>query len=229
MPSQFIDWAALAAAVIAFAALWHLKRTRTAGFGLRVIIATVLGIALGLVAQGHTQYVGRRDLVAGHRRARRAAAAVQRVLQRHQPRRLTAAARHGGQDRRVPAAQHAHRIAAHPWSGQRFPHRRRLPVLDAHRLPATRGARGHRHDHQPVPLESDGELVGQPGRAGGAVLAARRHRVHGRGLHRLRTRDGQTVQGRHRRRRRRTLQGHADHRRFHPVRRALPDRLRGRR
>ena len=58
MPSQFIDWAALAAAVIAFAALWHLKRTRTAGFGLRVIIATVLGIALGLVAQGHTQYVG---------------------------------------------------------------------------------------------------------------------------------------------------------------------------
>ena len=28
MPSQFIDWAALAAAVIAFAALWHLKRTR---------------------------------------------------------------------------------------------------------------------------------------------------------------------------------------------------------
>ena len=48
MPSQFIDWAALAAAVIAFAALWHLKRTRTAGFGLRVIIATVLGIALGL-------------------------------------------------------------------------------------------------------------------------------------------------------------------------------------
>ena len=47
MPSQFIDWAALAAAVIAFAALWHLKRTRTAGFGLRVIIATVLGIALG--------------------------------------------------------------------------------------------------------------------------------------------------------------------------------------
>ena len=58
MPSQFIDWAALAATVIAFAALWHLKRTRTAGFGLRVIIATVLGIALGLVAQGHTQYVG---------------------------------------------------------------------------------------------------------------------------------------------------------------------------
>ena len=58
MPSQFIDWAALAAAVIAFAALWYLKRTRTAGFGLRVIIATVLGIALGLVAQGHTQYVG---------------------------------------------------------------------------------------------------------------------------------------------------------------------------
>ena len=48
MPSQFIDWAALAAAVIAFAALWHLKRTRTAGFGLRVIIATALGIALGL-------------------------------------------------------------------------------------------------------------------------------------------------------------------------------------
>ena len=58
MPSQFIGWAALAAAVIAFAALWYLKRTRTAGFGLRVIIATVLGIALGLVAQGHTQYVG---------------------------------------------------------------------------------------------------------------------------------------------------------------------------
>ena len=58
MPSQFIDWAALAATVIAFAALWYLKRTRTAGFGLRVIIATVLGIALGLVAQGHTQYVG---------------------------------------------------------------------------------------------------------------------------------------------------------------------------
>lgn len=58
MPSQFIDWAALAAAVIAFAALWHLKRTRTAGFGLRVIIATALGIALGLVTQGHTQYVG---------------------------------------------------------------------------------------------------------------------------------------------------------------------------
>ena len=40
MPSQFIDWAALAATVIAFAALWYLKRTRTAGFGLRVIIAT---------------------------------------------------------------------------------------------------------------------------------------------------------------------------------------------
>ena len=36
----------------------HLKRTRTAGFGLRVIIATALGIALGLIAQGHTQYVG---------------------------------------------------------------------------------------------------------------------------------------------------------------------------
>ncbi|WP_288438914.1 dicarboxylate/amino acid:cation symporter [uncultured Bifidobacterium sp.] len=58
MPSQFIDWAALAATVIAFAALWHLKRTRTAGFGLRVIIATALGIALGLIAQGHAQYVG---------------------------------------------------------------------------------------------------------------------------------------------------------------------------
>ena len=171
----------------------------------------------------------RRDLVAGHRRARRAAAAVQRVLQRHQPRRLTAATRHGGQDRRVPAAQHTHRVAAHPWPGQRLPHRRRLPVRDAHRLPATRGARRHRHDHQPVPVEPDGELVVQPGRAGGAVLAARRHRLHGCGLHRLRTRDGQTVQGRHRRRRRRTLQGHADHRRFHPVRRALPDRLRGRR
>ena len=29
MPSQFIDWAALAAADIAVAELWHLKRTRT--------------------------------------------------------------------------------------------------------------------------------------------------------------------------------------------------------
>ena len=57
IPTRLFDWAALAVAIVIFAVLWYLKRSRKAGFGMRVIIATVLGIGLGVVASGHTTYV----------------------------------------------------------------------------------------------------------------------------------------------------------------------------
>ncbi|RSX54712.1 dicarboxylate/amino acid:cation symporter [Bifidobacterium samirii] len=57
LPASLLDGAALAVTIIVFAVLWHLKRSRKAGFGMRVIIATVLGIVLGIIAAGHTTYV----------------------------------------------------------------------------------------------------------------------------------------------------------------------------
>lgn len=57
MPTHFMDWSALAATVILFIVLWLLKRTHRAGFGLRVALATAFGILVGVIAQGHTEYV----------------------------------------------------------------------------------------------------------------------------------------------------------------------------
>lgn len=58
MSSSFIDWAAFAVAIAVFAFLWALKRAHKAGFGMRVVIATISGILIGVFAQGHTTYVG---------------------------------------------------------------------------------------------------------------------------------------------------------------------------
>lgn len=57
MPSIVIDWAAFAATIATFILLWALKRTRKAGFGARVVIATAAGILIGALARGHTTYV----------------------------------------------------------------------------------------------------------------------------------------------------------------------------
>lgn len=57
MTTQLLDWAALAVAILIFAVLWYLKHARKASFGMNVIIATALGIILGIAAQGHTSYV----------------------------------------------------------------------------------------------------------------------------------------------------------------------------
>ncbi|WEV75346.1 dicarboxylate/amino acid:cation symporter [Bifidobacterium sp. ESL0800] len=51
------NWLALGVSVLLFAGLAVLSRTKKAGFSARVIIATVLGIAMGLIFKGHTTYV----------------------------------------------------------------------------------------------------------------------------------------------------------------------------
>ncbi|WEV59098.1 dicarboxylate/amino acid:cation symporter [Bifidobacterium sp. ESL0728] len=51
------NWLALGVSVLLFAGLAVLSRTKKAGFSARVIIATVLGIAMGLIFKGHTDYV----------------------------------------------------------------------------------------------------------------------------------------------------------------------------
>lgn len=51
------EWLALGVTVILFAGLAVLSRKKLAGFGLRTIIASVLGIGVGLAFQGHTTYV----------------------------------------------------------------------------------------------------------------------------------------------------------------------------
>lgn len=57
MTPQLLDWVALAVAILIFAVLWYLKHARKAGFGMRVIIATVFGIILGIIVKGHTTYI----------------------------------------------------------------------------------------------------------------------------------------------------------------------------
>ncbi|WEV53000.1 dicarboxylate/amino acid:cation symporter [Bifidobacterium sp. ESL0704] len=51
------NWLALGVTVLLFAGLAVLSRTKKAGFSARVIIATVLGIVMGLIFKGHTDYV----------------------------------------------------------------------------------------------------------------------------------------------------------------------------
>ncbi|WEV42036.1 cation:dicarboxylase symporter family transporter [Bifidobacterium sp. ESL0682] len=51
------EWLALGVTVLLFAGLAFLSVKKKAGFSARVIIATVLGIAMGLIFKGHTTYV----------------------------------------------------------------------------------------------------------------------------------------------------------------------------
>ncbi|WEV69346.1 dicarboxylate/amino acid:cation symporter [Bifidobacterium sp. ESL0775] len=57
MTATIWNWLALGVTVLLFAGLAVLSRTKKAGFSTRVIIATVLGIAMGLIFKGHTDYV----------------------------------------------------------------------------------------------------------------------------------------------------------------------------
>lgn len=52
------DWAALIVVVVLFAGLALLSRRTRVNFSWRVIIATVLGILVGVGFSGHTTYVG---------------------------------------------------------------------------------------------------------------------------------------------------------------------------
>lgn len=57
MTATIWNWLALGVTILLFAGLAVLSRTKKAGFSARVIIATVLGIAMGLIFKGHTTYV----------------------------------------------------------------------------------------------------------------------------------------------------------------------------
>lgn len=52
-----LQWAALAVTLIVFAGLVWLHRKLKVNFSIRIIVATVLGIALGVVFKGHLDYV----------------------------------------------------------------------------------------------------------------------------------------------------------------------------
>lgn len=51
------NWVALGATVVLFAGLAYLSIRKKAGFSVRVLIATVLGIVVGIAFKGHTDYV----------------------------------------------------------------------------------------------------------------------------------------------------------------------------
>ncbi len=51
------NWLALAVTVVLFAGLAWLSRKRRVNFSIRVIVATVLGIAVGVAFKGHVEYV----------------------------------------------------------------------------------------------------------------------------------------------------------------------------
>ena len=51
------NWAALAVTAVAFAILVWLNRGRHLNFSIRVIVATVFGIAIGIGFKGHVDYV----------------------------------------------------------------------------------------------------------------------------------------------------------------------------
>lgn len=57
MSATILSWLALAVTLAAFAVLWYLKRSGKAGFGLRVLVATAVGIAIGVVFQNYVDYV----------------------------------------------------------------------------------------------------------------------------------------------------------------------------
>lgn len=57
MFTQILNWIALAITLGAFTVLWFLKRAGRAGFGLRVLTATFVGIVIGIVFQHHVGYV----------------------------------------------------------------------------------------------------------------------------------------------------------------------------
>ena len=48
------NWVALGATVVLFAGLAYLSIRKKAGFSVRVLIATVLGIVVGIAFKGHT-------------------------------------------------------------------------------------------------------------------------------------------------------------------------------
>lgn len=57
MSATILSWLALAVTLAAFAVLWYLKHSGKAGFGLRVLVATAVGIAIGVVFQNCVDYV----------------------------------------------------------------------------------------------------------------------------------------------------------------------------
>lgn len=57
MSATILSWLALAVMLAAFAVLWYLKHSGKAGFGLRVLVATAVGIAIGVVFQNCVDYV----------------------------------------------------------------------------------------------------------------------------------------------------------------------------
>ena len=57
MSGTALDWVSLGVTIVLFAVLAFLSIKKIVGFGLRTIIATVFGIAVGLIFQGHTTYV----------------------------------------------------------------------------------------------------------------------------------------------------------------------------
>lgn len=56
MEIDYLAWGALLLAVAFFALLVYLKKKRNVGFGTRTLIATALGVVLGLVFKGHHDY-----------------------------------------------------------------------------------------------------------------------------------------------------------------------------
>lgn len=57
MSGTALEWVSLGVTVVLFAVLAFLSIKKIVGFGWRTIIATVFGIAVGLIFQGHTTYV----------------------------------------------------------------------------------------------------------------------------------------------------------------------------
>lgn len=56
MNIDFAEWGALLLALAFFAVLYYLKKAKEVDFGIRVLLATLFGVVLGLVFRGHYTY-----------------------------------------------------------------------------------------------------------------------------------------------------------------------------
>ena len=153
--------------VVLFAGLAYLSIRKKAGFSVRVLIATVLGIVVGIAFKGHTDYVAAFGSVWSN-----AIAAIVVPLLLFS---VIAAITNLGESLKLRniGIKTVVFLLINTFTaalitlgiGPAVPRGRGLQVHAAHRLPAARGARCARHDCGAVPDEPRPELVFQPGRA----------------------------------------------------------------
>ena len=173
------NWVALGATVVLFAGLAYLSIRKKAGFSVRVLIATVLGIVVGIAFKGHTDYVAAFGSVWSN-----AIAAIVVPLLLFS---VIAAITNLGESLKLRniGIKTVVFLLINTFTAALItlglapavPRGRGLQVHAAHRLPAARGARCARHDCGAVPDEPRPELVFQSGRARGDLRDPRGRRL----------------------------------------------------